>query len=163
MDTKFHPSFSAHRLKGLPGRGFCRREMRAAWAGLTLLAVTVPAFADLRVCNKTANTLQIAIGYKSAEDWVTEGWWNLRGRQCDTIVKGPLASQFFYIYAEDAVTRAEWVGGTFMCVEEKAFTIRGFADCYAKGYDRRPFREIDTGNLRNWTIDLVDSDRTEIQ
>ena len=139
------------------------RRLGAGFVGVVLFVLAAPstASADLRVCNKTANTLQIAIGYKNAEDWVTEGWWNLGGKRCETIVKGPLASQFFYIYAEDAVTRAEWVGETFMCVVEKEFTIRGLGDCYAKGYDRRPFREIDTGKLRNWTIDLIDTDRTE--
>lgn len=120
------------------------------------------AYADLRVCNMTGNTVQVAIGHINPDKvWMTEGWWNLRANRCATLLRGPLAARFYYIYAEDTVTGGGWIGQTLMCVKETEFTIRGVTDCYAEGYDRKPFREIDTRNLQNWTVQLTDIDRSE--
>src|SRR5476649_1635528 len=35
------------------------------------------AAADFRLCNNTASRVGIALGYKDAEGWTTEGWWNV--------------------------------------------------------------------------------------
>lgn len=126
-----------------------------------LLILSSAARADFRVCNQTENTVQVAIGYLSDNIWKTEGWWTLRTRRCATILQGPLTARFYYFYAEDTVTGGGWIGQTLMCIKETEFTIEGVADCYAKGYDRKPFKEIDTRNLRNWTVQLTDIDRTE--
>ncbi|MDR1828667.1 MAG: DUF1036 domain-containing protein [Methylobacteriaceae bacterium] len=135
------------------------RTLPAALAAL--LALASSAQAELRICNQTGNTVQVALGYLAEKTWTTEGWWNIRSHRCVTLLRGPLAARFYYIYAEDTVTGGGWIGQTLMCVKETEFTIRGVADCYAAGYDRKPFREIDTRNLRNWTIQLTDIDRSE--
>jgi uncharacterized membrane protein len=36
-----------------------------------------PAAADFRLCNNTSSRVGIALGYKDAEGWTTEGWWNV--------------------------------------------------------------------------------------
>ena len=33
------------------------------------------AAADFRLCNNTSSRVGIALGYKDAEGWTTEGWW----------------------------------------------------------------------------------------
>jgi uncharacterized membrane protein len=35
------------------------------------------AAADFRLCNNTSSRVGIALGYKDAEGWTTEGWWNV--------------------------------------------------------------------------------------
>ena len=35
----------------------------------------------LRLCNKTASRVGIAIGYKEDRRWTTEGWWNVDAEQ----------------------------------------------------------------------------------
>ena len=47
-----------------------------ALAALAGLGAT-PAYADLKLCNTTASRVGVAIGYKDAEGWATEGWWNI--------------------------------------------------------------------------------------
>ena len=47
-----------------------------------------PAQADLRLCNMTPSRVGIALGYRDAQGWVTEGWWNLNARGCETLLKG---------------------------------------------------------------------------
>jgi uncharacterized membrane protein len=127
----------------------------AALAGL--LGFTQPAAANFRVCNNTGSRVGIAIGYKDERGWATEGWWNLAPRSCETLLKGPLVAQFYYIYALDYERGGEWSGRAFMCTRAKEFTIRGIKNCLARGYDRTGFFEVNTGEQKSWTVQLTDS------
>ena len=138
-----------------------RRPLRrlALIAGLALAASAAPARADLRTCNMTASRIGIALGYRDAQGWVTEGWWNLNPRGCETLLKGSLAARFYYIYAQDYDRGGEWSGRAFMCTRDREFTIRGVEDCLARGFDRNGFFEVDTGEQKSWTIQLTDPGR----
>jgi uncharacterized membrane protein len=116
-----------------------------------------PAAADFRLCNNTSGRVGIAIGYKDGEGWVTEGWWNLSARSCETLLRGGLVARFYYVYAIDYDRGGEWSGQAFMCTRDKEFTIRGTEDCLARGYDRTGFFEVDTGEQRSWTVQLTES------
>ena len=115
-----------------------------AAAGLPVLVVGLlclwasPASADFRLCNNTSSRVGIALGYKDAEGWTTEGWWNISSRSCETLLRGTLVARFYYIYAIDYDRGGEWSGQAFMCSRDKEFTIRGTEDCLARGY--RPDR-----------------------
>jgi len=142
------------------GRYF-RRRLGATAASLAVLALLAfscePAAADFRLCNNTGSRVGISIGYKDAEGWTTEGWWNLSPRSCETLLRGNLVARFYYIYAIDYDRGGEWSGQAFMCSREKEFTIRGTEDCLARGYDRTGFFEVDTGEQRSWTVQLTES------
>jgi uncharacterized membrane protein len=116
-----------------------------------------PAAADFRLCNNTGSRVGVAVGYKDADGWTTEGWWNLPSRTCETILKGNLVARYYYVYAIDYDHGGEWMGQAFMCTRDKEFTIRGIADCLARGFDRTGFFEVDTGEQRAWTVQLTDS------
>ncbi len=118
-----------------------------------------PARADLRLCNMTSSRVGIALGYRDAQGWVTEGWWNLTARGCETLLKGQLGERFYYIYAIDYDRGGEWSGRSFMCTREREFTIRGTEDCLARGFDRSGFFEVDTGEQKSWTIQLTETNR----
>lgn len=126
------------------------------FALLALTAVTTPAAADFRLCNNTGSRVGVAVGYKDAEGWTTEGWWNLPSRTCETVLKGNLVARFYYVYAIDYDHGGEWIGQAFMCTRDKEFTIRGIGDCLARGYDRTGFFEVDTGEQRAWTVQLTE-------
>ena len=96
-------------------------------------------------------------GYKDAEGWTTEGWWNIGPRSCETLLRGALVARYYYIYAVDYDRGGEWSGHAFMCSREKEFTIRGTDNCLARGYDRTGFFEVDTSEQRSWTVQLTDS------
>ena len=122
-----------------------------------LFGLAEPAAADFRLCNNTASRVGVAIGYKDADGWTTEGWWNLPSRTCETILKGNLVARYYYVYAIDYDHGGEWMGQAFMCTRDREFTIRGIADCLARGFDRTGFFEVDTGrDSRNWTVQLTD-------
>ena len=124
---------------------------------LILASSTRPAAADFRLCNNTAGRIGIAVGYKDADGWTTEGWWNLPARTCETILKGNLVARYYYVYAIDYDRGGEWMGQAYMCTRDKEFTIRGIGDCLARGYDRTGFFEVDTGEQRAWTVQLTES------
>ncbi len=114
------------------------------------------AAADFRLCNNTSSRVGISVGYKENEGWTTEGWWNLSARTCETLLRGVLVARFYYIYAIDYDHGGEWSGQAFMCTREKEFTIKGTADCLARGFDRTGFFEVDTAEQPSWTVQLTE-------
>jgi uncharacterized membrane protein len=115
-----------------------------------------PAHADLKLCNTTASRVGVAIGYKDAEGWATEGWWNITSHTCETLLKGVLIGRYYYIHAVDYDRGGEWAGSLFMCTDDKSFTIRDTKDCVKRGYKKTGFFEVDTGEERDWTVRLTD-------
>ena len=124
---------------------------------LLLLLSAAAARADFRLCNNTGSRVGVALGYKDAEGWTTEGWWNISARSCETLLRGGLVARYYYIYAVDYDRGGEWSGHAFMCSRDKEFTIRGTEDCLARGYDRTGYFEVDTGEQRSWTVQLTDT------
>mgnify|MGYP001210841231 FL=1 len=134
------------------------RPGRALMLALAVLLVTAGgAAADFRLCNNTSSRVGIALGYKDAEGWVTEGWWNISAHSCETLLRGNLIARYYYIYALDYDRGGEWSGRAFMCSRDKEFTIRGTENCLARGYDRTGFFEVDTGEQRAWTVQLTET------
>jgi len=122
-----------------------RREARIA-IGLIALGSAIAlgpasAYADFRMCNNTSNRVSVALAYTDGQNWTSEGWWNLKPSDCDVLLRGTLAAEFYYVYAMD----------------ERGGEIDGRQDCYVRGYDRTGFFEVDTGkDARDWTVQLTD-------
>ncbi|MEW6641629.1 MAG: DUF1036 domain-containing protein [Pseudomonadota bacterium] len=131
--------------------------LTAVVALVALCGFSTPAAADFRLCNNTSSRVGIALGYKDAEGWTTEGWWNISARSCETLLRGTLVARYYYIYAVDYDRGGEWSGQAYMCSRDKEFTIKGTEDCLARGYDRTGFFEVDTGDQRAWTVQLTES------
>lgn len=131
-----------------------RAAARPLLAALALSAPMDGARADLRICNATANRVGIAIGYQDSNVWVTEGWFNLKPNACEIILKGKLNSRYYYLFGQDYDRGGEWSGNNYMCTREQEFSIRGPQDCFARGFDRAGFLEIDTGEQSDWTVEL---------
>ena len=47
-----------------------------------------------------------------------------------------------------------------MCTRDREFTIRGLQDCLARGFNRTGFFEVDTGEQKNWTVQLTEQSQT---
>src|SRR5581483_2385312 len=90
-----------------PGR---RGSGLPAMLGLAFLVGlgAAPARADLKLCNTTSSRVGVAIGYKDAEGWATEGWWNITSHTCETLLKGVLIGRYYYIHAVDYDRGGEW-------------------------------------------------------
>jgi uncharacterized membrane protein len=120
------------------------------------LSAAAPARADLRMCNNTNNRVSVALGYTDGQNWVSEGWWNLKSLDCATLLRGALAAEYYYLYAMDE-RGGEWKGKVFMCTSDREFKIDGRQDCFVRGYNRTGFFEVDTGkDSKSWTVQLTD-------
>lgn len=138
------------------------RVLSGAALGMLVLMLfgAAPAEASLRICNKTASRVGVAIGYKDSQGWVTEGWWNMLPGACETLLEGPLAARYYYLRAVDYDRGGEWGGSHLMCAHAKVFTVRDIKDCVARGYEQAGFFEIDTGELNTWTVQLTEPGRS---
>jgi uncharacterized membrane protein len=133
---------------------------------LLLGGLTVPARADLKLCNNTDSRVGIAIGYKDKEGWASEGWWTAEPqaqspKNCLTLLKGALISRYYYVYAVDYQKGGSWGGKSMLCIRDKIFTIRGFDKCTDRGYNKVGFFEVDTSEEADWTISLSGEKTTQ--
>src|ERR1700750_3324296 len=149
LPRRYHPSLGLRLLPVLALVALC------LWSG--------SARAELRPCHNTSSRVGIALGYKDAEGWTTEGWWNVSSRSCETLLKGTLVARYYYISALDYDPGGEWSGQAFMCSRYKEFTIKGTDNCLARGFDRTGFFEVDTGEQRAWTVQLTDANEQTAQ
>ena len=122
--------------------------------------LATPARADLTVCNDTKALVGVAVGYRSQAGWVSEGWWRIPASACASVFEGDLKARFFYLHAEDEEAKERWRGPVFMCTSVKEFRIEGLEDCYARGFERTGFFEVDTGDQKNWRVRLSDEQKT---
>ena len=126
----------------------------AASAVMMMGAMSLPAKADLKLCNETESRVGAALGYKDKQGWVTEGWWTVDPQKCVTFLKGPLIARYYYVFAVDYDKGGSWGGNSMMCTRDKVFTIRGIEDCEARGYRKTGFFEVDTKEETDWTVSL---------
>ncbi len=125
---------------------------------------TLPARADLRVCNQTASTISIALGYRAEAGWQSEGWWVTAPDTCATVFLGDLDARYYYLFASDDISGGTWDGPVFMCTRDAPpFTIFGVEDCLARGYERTGFFEVDTKNRTSWTLQLTETELADQQ
>jgi uncharacterized membrane protein len=120
------------------------------------ILLTVPAVADLKLCNSTSSRIGVSIGYRDGDGWATEGWWNIASQTCETLLKGTLSSRFYYIHAVDYDRGGEWAGSNQMCTSDKSYTIRDVKNCQQRGFGQTGFFEVDTKESKDWTIRLTD-------
>ncbi|MBV0913936.1 DUF1036 domain-containing protein [Rhodobacteraceae bacterium ASV31] len=113
--------------------------------GIALAAMTAAgaAHANLEICNDTAATQTVAIGYQGADDWTSEGWWIIAPGECSIPLAGDLQQRYYYYRAtsDDGVIEGDYS----FCVDTEAFTIVGDTECERRGYETVDFEEIDTG------------------
>ncbi|WP_341760496.1 DUF1036 domain-containing protein [Candidatus Endowatersipora endosymbiont of Watersipora subatra] len=124
--------------------------------GILLLLMSLPSSAQIKVCNDTKNLVGVAVGYRNQGRWITEGWWRIPSNLCESVIEGDLTSRYYYLYSEDAVTNQKWDGPILMCISSRQFKINGLQDCYARGYEKIGFFEVDTGDQTFWRVRLTD-------
>lgn len=132
-------------------------------AMVAVTAASPPARADLKLCNRTESKVGVALGYKDIEQgWTSEGWWNVAPAGCVKLKEGPLNARYYYVYAVDYDKGGAWGGSAKMCTQNKLFTIRGLDNCRERGFDRKGFYEVDTGENIEWTVEITSANRSPV-
>lgn len=139
-----------------PQTPFAQKAGLALVVAAALSCAASAARADFRLCNNSNTRVSVALAYTNGAGWVSEGWWNIKANLCETLLRGPLAAQYYYVYAMDE-RGGEWKGKAFMCTRDREFRIEGRENCFVRGFDRSGFFEVDTGkDAKNWTVQLTD-------
>ncbi|SDE18470.1 DUF1036 domain-containing protein [Ruegeria marina] len=121
-----------------------RRIFSRLALSILLAGAPVAALAGLEICNDTAATQSVALGYKKDGQWVSEGWYVFDPGQCLTVLSGDLKNRYYYVNAIADGWEFDHQDIAF-CVAPEAFDIAGDKNCQARGYVTHLFRKIDTG------------------
>jgi uncharacterized membrane protein len=130
------------------------RRVAPALVALTF-ALATPAEARLLVCNRSAHMTSVALGHFNGTDWMSEGWWTIAPKTCANLIRSPLDARYYYLYATDGAA-GTWDGSKAFCTATRKFSIVGRARCTDRGFDRKGFFQIDTGEAPEWTQTLSD-------
>jgi uncharacterized membrane protein len=99
------------------------RMLAAVIAALGALAAGSPAAAEVTVCNKFRDAIYVAIGYRTASDFETRGWWAVKPGACRLIDERPVKMPY-YIHAHTTRrngVRYAWGKGTALAVSSDSF------------------------------------------
>lgn len=164
IDLAYHPAGNQHVLQQANvATNLAKRYALLCACFLAFFVIIFsasPAFADLRVCNRTDNPVSVAMGFRADKGWTSEGWWITSPGDCSTVFLGDLEKRYYYLYAVDDIEGGSWDGSVQMCTKNDIFIIFGVEDCLARGYERTGFFELDTGDNRSWTVQLTEDDQT---
>jgi uncharacterized membrane protein len=127
-----------------------------ALAGSFLVASAPSAAAKLAVCNKTAHSASLALGFFDGKTWGSAGWWTVAAGNCTALIEEPLNGRYYYVYAEHHDVGGAWEGDRSFCVKPGRFAILSRTDCTAQGYEVKRFFQVDTGSSTDWTENLAD-------
>ena len=132
--------------------------MKGVIGAAALVCALLPAVATagLKLCNESSARQSVAVGYKSGDQWVSEGWWNIEPGKCTTLIAGDLKHRFYY-YRLLAKGRSFEHEGYGFCTQTAAFTIEGDKDCADRGYSNGGFRQIDAGGARDFSFSFTDA------
>jgi uncharacterized membrane protein len=123
---------------------------------LVSLAYCLPARAGLILCNNTGVEIFTAAAFYDGTNWISTGWYDIKPRDCQLPVQGPLNNRYVYYYAQGG--GLSWEGGdnsAYLCADhQKAFTynLTGAPPC--EGYN---FRQIDVGDNQEFTQNLTET------
>lgn len=135
-----------------------RKEKFVLIIMLSMLSLNCKA--GMEFCNRTTETISIAIGYKSGSDWVSEGWWNIYPGECKTVKSGYLPNSYYYYRATSS--SGSWEDDYYFCTQSQAFTIYGDDNCSSRGYSRKGFIQLTASGgdtFRNLSHAESDMDR----
>jgi uncharacterized membrane protein len=147
------------RLRGRPGHdgvNAVRHVLSALFAAVAaLLASGLPAYADLKICNRMSYVVEAAIGIDDKAATATRGWFRLDPASCRVVAQGTLTADRILLHARAlGVYGASPVpqnGGDTLCIAANDFVIAAARQCRS-GQTPAPFTEVkptqsDDGNM----------------
>jgi uncharacterized membrane protein len=138
-------------------------------AGVVLCAVfpcftASPASAALKLCNQTSYVLYAATGAASDITTSTQGWTRVVPGDCRDLLKTPLASTRYYLYARSSQAHTgeprAWGGQFPLCVKDTDFALTtplSATSCMDGEAFTLPFSAIDTHGMASWTATLTET------
>jgi uncharacterized membrane protein len=141
---------------GLNVVGFCSSALIALpAAAISFLFSAVPAYADLKLCNRMSYVVEVAIGIDDKATTATRGWFRIDPAACRVVAQGTLTADRILlnaralgVYGSSPIPQS---GGDTLCIAPDNFVIAAARQCRS-GQSPAPFTQInptrtDDGNL----------------
>jgi len=135
--------------------------MRGLLVLLILVLAPSPAYAALKLCNRTSYILYGAVSAVTSPGSVTQGWTRIIQGDCATAIPVPLTAQSYMVFARSSLAHAgqqkAWGGDFPVCVKDSDFrTAEKVTLPYCTGADMFAlnFAALDTGGKRDWTMNF---------
>ena len=117
------------------------------------LLLPTSVWAGLHFNNRTNSTVFLAIGYYKNNEWLSKGWFKIPPGSSTTPIGENLNHKFYYYYAYSK-TRI-WSGNHNFCIHEtEAFSDLGKGTCSGLGYTIKSFKEQNTEDATDFSINL---------
>ena len=114
-------------------------------ATLSFLLSSVPAFADLKLCNRMSYVVEAAIGIDDKSATATRGWFRIDPAACRVVVQGTLTADRILlnaralgVYGSSPVPQR---GGDTLCIAPDNFVIAAARQC-RPGQTPAPFTQV---------------------
>ncbi len=129
---------------------------------------TQQAHAGLHFCNASNVRISVAIGFPDgANGLVGQGWWVIKGGECQEAITGNLDGRYYYFYAQttDGPSKKTYSGDTPFCLQSVRFKFAeaqygkdSEADCTKAGLEFAKFVRVDVGNSKDHTVKFMGDD-----
>ena len=138
-----------------PRSVLARLLMSLPAAAISLFASSLPAFADLKLCNRMSYVVEAAIGIDDKSATATRGWFRIDPAACRVVLQGALTADRVLLNARAlGVYGASPIpqnGNDTLCVAPENFVIAAARQCRGN-QTPAPFTQItptrtDDGNL----------------
>lgn len=119
-----------------------------------------PAAAEFRVCNRTENLVNLALGWPEPDQdggdlkVHVEGWWSVAAESCASLIRRPLDRPLYWLYAVDIYGRPLVEGTVPLCVDRRAFELSARSDCWKQGYEAAGFTAVATAGFDRYILNL---------
>ncbi|MBV8565097.1 MAG: DUF1036 domain-containing protein [Methylobacteriaceae bacterium] len=125
-------------------------------SGFFLIICSGSASAGFIVCNNTGIEVSVAVGWFENDAWSSRGWYNVKPRDCELAIAGPMTNRYVYYYAEGGSMK--WEKGEdsgFFCANYTSqFYYALPTDPKCDGYS---FERVDIGDNQEYIITLTES------
>jgi uncharacterized membrane protein len=112
---------------------------------ISFLFSAMPAYADLKLCNRMSYVVEVAIGIDDKSATATRGWFRIDPAACRTVVQGTLSADRILLnaralglYGSSPIPQS---GGDALCVAPENFVIAAARQCRS-GQTPVPFTQI---------------------
>ena len=122
-----------------------KRELSFLLAAFAFLATALPAYADLKLCNRMSYVVEAAIGIDDKAATATRGWFRIDPAACRVVAQGALTADRILlnaralgVYGSSPIPQN---GGDTLCIAQDNFVIAAARQCRA-GQTPAPFTQI---------------------
>jgi len=155
VDARVKPGHDERRASRQPRSALTRILMALPAAAISLFVSALPAFADLKLCNRMSYVVEAAIGIDDKSATATRGWFRIDPAACRVVAQGTLTADRILlnaralgVYGASPVPQS---GNDTLCIAPDNFVIAAARQCRGN-QTPAPFTQItptrtDDGNL----------------